>query len=77
MILYSLRHRLAADLHHLLTMPDYRYVDDGEIIGDRDEVRIAKDDVWHRVPGFVGDRAVEGFVRRFKTLTSAGEKHHE
>jgi len=49
---WDLRHRLAAELHALLTMPEYRYLQAGEEICADDEGRLCRQECWYRIlPG--------------------------
>ena len=45
----NLRHRIAAEIHHFLTMPDYYYVKTGTVVHANDEVRVAANECWHKV----------------------------
>jgi hypothetical protein len=61
------RRCLAADIHHLLTMPDFYYLEEEEIIKQGDEFRVGKDECWAPVHNTIGlTNLTKGFVRRSK-----------
>ena len=62
----GVRHRLAAELHHYLTMPEYYYPVDGDVIIPGDEIRVSNEDCWSAVQGSVGLHSVRPMIRRRK-----------
>jgi hypothetical protein len=65
----GIRHRIAAEVQHFLTMPDYYYLPEGEVIIEKDEIRVLKNECWHPVIRLAGTmNCVLGTIRRYKIL---------